>query len=154
MATTVPHDQRNGRVARTPSEQWRRIRWIVSVLACAGAVLLAGYQLFVPLETPGDAIRSELEAAAAEMGAQLVPQASPAVLAAMRRDFSGQDVSITASATSSIIVVTLHGLDREACVKAAATARRIVGPVVVVLPGFAAPEDCGGRNDMTWWIMP
>jgi hypothetical protein len=159
MATTIPHDQRNRGVARNLGEQGRRIPWIAWVLACIGAALLAGYQLSIPLEEPpGDAIRHELKAAAAdiaaEMRTQLVLGPSPAALAAMRRHFSRQDVSIATSPASSIIAVTLHGVDREACVEAAAKARRIDGSVVVMLRGYRAPEDCGSRNEMTWWIMP
>jgi hypothetical protein len=154
MAVTVFHDQRNSAVARglrAPRGQVPRLAW---ALACIGAVLLAGYQLFVLLEAPGDAIRGELQGAAAEMRGQVVLAANPAVLAAMRRHFSEQDVTIAKSPAASIVAVTLHGLDREACVEAAAKARRIDGPVVVMLRGYGAPEDCGSRNKMTWWIMP
>src|SRR5258708_39933631 len=99
-------------------------------------------------------MRTKLEAAAAEMHGQLVLGPSPAELAAMRRDFSGQDVSIATARASSIITVTLHGVDREACIEAAAEVRRIVGSVVVMLQGYRAPEDCSSRNEMTWWLMP
>lgn len=113
MATAVPHDQRSrgvgGRRRRVPRTLW--------VLACFGAALLAGYQLFVLLQPPGDAIGSELEAAAAEMRTEMVPKPSPAVLAAMRRDFSGQDVSIATTPRSPVVAVTLHGLDRETCLR-------------------------------------
>ena len=154
MTTTVPHNRRKRGVAWNLGEQWRRIPWTVCVVACIGAALLAGYQRFVLPESSADAMRSELKAAAAEMRTQLVLEPSPAVLAAMRRDFSGQDVSIAKTPASSIIAVTLHGVDRGACVEAAAKVRRIDGPVVVMLQGYGAPEDCGSRNDMTWWIMP
>jgi hypothetical protein len=159
MATTVPHDQQNRGIARNLSEQRRRIPLIVWVLACIGAALVAGYQLSVPREEPpGDAIRHGLKAAAAEVAAemrtQLVLGPSPAALAAMRRHFSRQDVSIATSPASSIIAVTLHGVDREACVEAAAKVRRIDGSVVVMLQGYSALEDCGSWNEMTWWIMP
>jgi hypothetical protein len=159
MATTVPHDQRNGGIARNLSEQRRSIPWIVWAFACIGAALLAGYQLSIPLEEPpADAIRRELKAAAAEIAAemrsQLVLGPRPAALAAMRGHFSGQDVSIATSPASSIIAVTLHGVDREACVEAAAKVRRIDGSVVVMLQGYSALEDCGSWNEMTWWIMP
>jgi hypothetical protein len=159
MATTVPHDQPNRGVARNLSEQRHRIPWIVWALVCIGAALLAGYQLSIPSEEPpGDAIRRELKAAAAEIAAEtrirLVLGPSPAALAAMRRHFSGQEVSIAMSSASSIIAVTLHGVDHKACVDAAAKVRRIDGSVVVILQGYGAPEDCDIRNDMTWWIMP
>ena len=154
MAVTVFHDQRNSAVARGLRAPRGHVPRLVWALACIGAVLLAGYQLFILLEAPGDAIRGEFEGAAAEMRSQVVLGASPAVLAAMRRHFAGQDVTITTLRASSIITVTLHGLDREACVEAASKARRIDGPVVVMLQGYGAPEDCSSRNKMTWWIMP
>jgi hypothetical protein len=159
MATTVPHDQRSRGIARNLGEQRRRIPWTVWVLACIGAALLAGYQLSIPpQEPPGDAIRRELKAAAADVAAEmrirLVLGPSPSALAAMRRHFSGQDVSIATSPAASIIAVTLHGVDHKACIEAAAKARRMDGSVVVMLQGYGAPEDCGSRNEMTWWIMP
>jgi hypothetical protein len=154
--TAVPHDRWNRDVARTLSEHRRRVPLTIYALALVGALLLAGHWLSILLESPGDTIRSELEAAAAEMGAQLVLKPGPGVLAAMRRDFSGQDVSIATIPTSSTIAVTLYGVDRETCVEAATKARRIEvdGPVVVMLQGYGAPEECRGRNTMTWWIMP
>jgi hypothetical protein len=124
------------------------------VLGCLGAVLVAGYRLSLLLESPSDIIRIELEAAAAEMRAPIRREPSPAVLAAMRRDFSEQDVSIAKIPASATVAVTLHGIDHETCVAAAAKLRRINGSAVVMLQGYPAPEDCGRRNDMTWWIMP
>jgi hypothetical protein len=153
MATTVPHDRRNAGAAQNLSEPWRRIPSTICALVWIAA-LFAGYRYFILLRSPADAIRSELEAAAAEMRTQLVPEPTPAVLAAMRRDFSERDVTIATTPASSVIAVTLHSVDREACVRAAATLRRIDGSVVVRLQGYGAPEDCGSRNGMTWWIMP
>jgi hypothetical protein len=154
MATTVPHDRRNTGAARNLSEPWRRIPSTICALVWIAAALFAGYRYFILLRSPADGIRSELEAAAAEMRTQLVPEPTLAVLAAMRQDFSEQDVTIATTPASSVIVVTLHGVDREACVEAAGKLRRIDGPVVVLLQGYGASEDCGSRNDMTWWIMP
>ena len=153
MPTTLYHDQVNTDAAQGRGRR-RRVPAAVWVLASLGAALLAGYQLFILLEPPGNAIRGELKAAAAETRTQLVLEPRPAVLAAMRRDFPGRDVSIATSEASSIIAVTLHGLDREACVDAAAKARWIDRPAVVMLQGYGAPEECGGLNDMTWWIFP
>jgi hypothetical protein len=154
MATTVHHDQRNKGVAPVRTGQLRRVPLMVWVLACLGAMLQAGYQLFHVLEPPAYAIRSELEAAASEMRSQFALDPSPAVLAAMRQDFAGQDVWIATIPMSSVIAVTLQGLDRGVCVELEAKARRIEGPVVVMLQGYAVPEDCGSRNEITWWIMP
>jgi hypothetical protein len=154
MTTAVPDDRQSGGVAWNLNERWRRISRAASMLACTGAALLVGYQHFVPPKSPGDIIRSELKAAAAEMGSQLVLAPNQAVLAAIRRDFSGQDVGIATVPSSPIIAVTLHGVDRAACVEAVAKVRRINGSVVVMLQGYGAAEDCSSRNDMTWWIMP
>jgi hypothetical protein len=153
MQTTLFYDRmRSGRV-RGPNGRWR-VPPIVWVLACIGAALVVGCQLFILVEPSGNAIRRELKAAAAEMQTQLTLQPSPKVLAAMRRDFAERDVRIATSASSSIVAVTLQGLDRETCVEATTKARRIDGLVVVVLRGYGGPDDCGGRNEMPWWIMP
>jgi hypothetical protein len=154
MATTVPHDRRNTSAARNLSEPWQRIPSTLCALVWIAAGLFMGYRSLILLRSPTDAIRSELEAAAAEMGTQLVPAPTPALLAAMRRDFSEQDVTIATTPAASVIAVTLHGLDRAACAEAVSTLRRIDGPVVVRLQGYGADESCGDRNDMTWWIMP
>jgi hypothetical protein len=124
------------------------------MLVCVGAALLTGYQFFLLAEPPDDAIRHELKATAGEMRNLLVPEPSPPVLAAMRQDFAGREVSIAPILASSIVTVTLHGLDRNACVGALAKARRIDGPVVVQLQGNGTAADCGSRNEMTWWVMP
>lgn len=153
MATAISHDpvQRSG--PRGLGGR-RRVPLAVWVLACIGAALLTAYRLFILLEPPGVAIRGELRAAASEMRTQLVLEPGPRVVAAMRRDFAGRDVSIATSPASSILVVTLHDLDRGTCVDAVAKARRIDGQVVVLLQGYGSPEDCGSRNEMTWRIMP
>lgn len=154
MATTVRHDQESIGVARNPSGQRRRSLWTIYMLVCITAALLTGYQFFLLVEPPGDAIRHELKAAAGEMRNLLVPQPSPSVLAAMRQDFARREVSIAPMPASSVITVTLHGLDREACVGVLAKARRIDGPVVVQLQGYGTAADCGSENEMTWWVMP
>lgn len=154
MATTVDPDQGSMSAARNRSGQRRHWLRKIFVPLSIGAALLAGYQLFLLVEPPGDAIRHELEAAAGEMSNLLVPEPSPPVLAAMRRDFAGRAASVAPIPDSSIVTVTLHGLDRKACVGALAKARRIDGPVVVRLQGYGTAADCSTRNEMTWWVMP
>lgn len=154
MATTAHPDQENMGVARSPSGQRRRSLWTIYMVVCISAAVLGGYQFFLLVEPPGDAIRHELKAAAGEMRNLLVPEPSPPVLAAMRRDFARREVSIAPIPESSIVTVTLHGLDHKACVGALAKARRIDGPVVVQLQGYGTAADCGSRNEMTWWVMP
>jgi len=153
MATTVRHDQETMGIARSLTGQ-RRSLWTICMLLSIGAALLTGYQLFLWLEPPGDAIRHELEAAAGEMRNQLVPEPSPGVLAAMRRDFAKREVSVATMPASSIVAITLHGLDRNTCVDALNKARRIDGAVVVRLQSYDTVGDCGNRNNMTWWVMP
>ena len=114
---------------------------------------LAALSFYVPSRSPGDIIRLELQAAAAEFDGQLLPTPSAAVLAAMRRDFYFQDVSI-AIASDTTTAVTLHGLARGACIDARAKAKRLEGRSVITLRGFRTAEDCQNMNDMTWWIMP
>jgi hypothetical protein len=154
MATTIHHAEENRRFPLGHTGRQWRIPRPVWILACVVAALLAGYQFFILLRPPADAIRSELEAAAGEMRGQLALEPSPAVLAAMRRDFSAPNVRITRIPASPIIAVTLRDIDRGSCVELEAKDRRIEGPVVVMLQDYAAPEDCGSRNEMTWWIMP
>jgi hypothetical protein len=103
--------------------------------------------------SPGDIIRLELEAAAAEFDGQPLPTPSATVLAAMRGDFYMQQVSI-AVASASTIAVTLHGLAHETCVDALVKARRLEGLSVIALQGYRTMQDCQSTNDMTWWIMP
>lgn len=132
----------------------RRLPWTLWIVALAAAALLAHYELVPLLQSPGDAIRSELRAAASEMTAQILPDPNAAVIAAMRRDFHGQQVSIEAMGPRAQVAVTIHGLDRQACLDAETKVRRIEGAAVVTLEGYRRAEDCVGRNDMTWRIMP
>jgi hypothetical protein len=143
-----------GAAARGWRSWVRRLPWTFWIVALAAAALLAHYELVPLLQSPGDEIRSELKSAASEMTAQILPDPNAAVLAAMRRDFHGQPVNIEAMGPRAQVAVTILGLDRQACLDAEMKTRRIEGPAVVTLEGYRLAEDCLGRNDMTWRIMP
>ena len=128
-----------------------RMLWLLAALAVA---LSSKDRVALLLDTPGQAIRSELKAAAGELRWQVVAQPNPAVVQAMRAHFREHDVIIDPIRFWPQVAVTVHGLDRRTCRDAAARARRIDGRVVVRLEAYDTPASCGDVNDMTWRIMP
>ena len=131
--------------------RWRMSRAMWLVLALGSALALAG--LFVPpLVSPGRAIRDELKSAAADLQQSPV-RPDDATLRRLRRHFPRHAATIDARAWPQI-AVTLHGLPRDTCRAASATARRIEGLVVVELERYRSAEECGAINDMTWRFMP
>ena len=125
-----------------------------SILALLGlvAVIVGGQQVSVAMQSPGETIRAALVAAAADMRAPETAQPSRDMLQAVGRHFDAQ-ASIGAALWPHV-TVTLHNVDRNTCVDAAAAARRIEGLVVVELEKYGSVADCRASNDMTWWIMP
>ena len=123
--------------------------WVVFAIAL---VLAAGFELNAALQSPGQAIRGELRAAAADLQA---PQAAPSerVLARLRYHFRDREMSVDA-AFWPLVLVTLHHIDRSTCRDAAAIARRIEGLVVVELEHYRDAGECRDTNDMTWRLMP
>jgi hypothetical protein len=128
----------------------RRARWALLALALVAVPL--GAELDSALQSPGQAIRGELKAAAAELERPQV-QASEAVLRRLRDHFPRRQVTIDARSWP-LVLLTLHGVDKSSCSDAASAARRIEGLVVVELEGYQAAGDCHAENDMTWRIMP
>lgn len=126
---------------------------VAGALAFLAAAFLGGGVWHV-LQSPGEAIRTELQAAAAD--ARLAPANLPAdeLRRTLRQHFIGQDVTIDTAGFPSRVAVTIHALDRSACVDAASAARRIEGLTVVELEGYRSPDACGERNDMRWQILP
>lgn len=122
-------------------------------LAALVPLVLAMALLLLRPASPGDVIRSDLQRAASETSREIWPVPSPAILAAVQRDFQGLDVSVEAI-RSTQIAVTLHGLDRQTCIDAVSKVQRIEGPAVVTLDGYGSPDRCRDRNDMSWRIMP
>jgi hypothetical protein len=136
------------RTARTG----RRVRPL-RAFAAAAATLAALSFLFAS-ELPGQAVRGDLAAAAAHLGA-MPENASPARVAAdLASYFSGEDATIDVAHYPATVVVTLHGLDRNSCETALRSARRIEGRVVVELENRGADAPCGAQNDLSWRLMP
>ena len=122
-------------------------------LGLIAAVFLGGGVLHA-LQSPGQAIRSELAAAAADMAsapANLPPQD---LKRNIERHFIGQEATVDPAGFPARVAVTLHGLGHDACVDAASVARRIEGLAVIELQGYPSPADCGEHNDMRWQILP
>lgn len=123
--------------------------WLVLAL---GLSLAAGLALHGALEPPGQRIRSELEAAAADLqSAPALP--SERALQQLRRHFRDHDVTIDTSSWP-VVSVTFRRLSAIACRQAAVEARRIDGLVVIALEGCRTTADCREDGDMTWRLMP
>jgi len=120
-------------------------------LGLAGALMIAGYQVSLALQTPAQLIRGELEAAAAETAALPWNRSREQVGAALARHFPGRIVSVEAAKFPAIVSVTLQDIDRNTCEEARSVARRIEGSVVVALE---TAQPCGDSNAMRWRIMP
>ncbi|HEV2549134.1 MAG TPA: hypothetical protein VGU20_17465 [Stellaceae bacterium] len=123
----------------------------VRAFALAGLMMAGGYQVSLALQTPGQLIRGQLEAAGAETAALPWNRSRDQVVAAVARHFAGRDVRIDATKFPVLVAVTLPDIDRNTCEEAHNIARRIEGSVVVAL---ASTAPCGDSNAMVWRIMP
>jgi hypothetical protein len=132
-------------IGRLPRTAW--------AVALAAVILLAGNQLSLALQSPGQSIKTALTAAAAEMATPTGPQVDAAALDAVQRHFSGQIATIDAQYWPQL-AVTLHGVDKSGCLEASTVADRMEGLVVVQLDKHRSPAACSDSNDMTWWIQP
>jgi hypothetical protein len=99
-------------------------------------------------------LRAELSAAAGELRSLPPDTPTARVEQIVARDFVGRNVAVDADRFPDLVLVTLSGLDRSACLAAETRARRIEGLVVTELAGHRTPAECGPSNDMTWRIMP
>ncbi len=135
-----------------PWERLRRVKRPIWALLGLAAIVIGGQQLHLAMQSPGEAIRATLVAAADEMRAPATAQPSRAALQAVGRHFAAE-ASIGAELWPQV-TVTLHDIDRITCIDAAVAARRIDGLVVVQLEKYLTAAECGAANDMTWWIMP
>ena len=135
-------------------------RWVMRQprtlrLMAAAALLVVGfYQIWAALQSPAQAIRQELTAAAYETRALPWRQSPEAVQAAVGGYFADRTASVDPARFPVEVTVHLEGLDRRTCLEARQLARRIEGTVVVALQGYAAEADCVDQNTMTWHIMP
>ena len=103
-------------------------------------------------ETPGQAIRGQLTAVAAEARLEL-GRSAPEVLSAVQDRLVGMDATVDVSPWPQLLV-TLRSIDRDTCIEAQSTAGRMEGMVVVELESQRLPQDCREQNDMRWRIMP
>jgi hypothetical protein len=139
--------------APRPSEGWAPyFRRMLHLIVAIGLALGAGLGVPASLQSPGQTIRSELDAAAAPLQS---PSAAPSerLLAELRHDFRDREAAIDATSWPRVSI-TLRHVDAATCQDAAAQARRIEGLVVIALEGYATAKDCGLANDMTWDLMP
>ena len=118
------------------------------------AAAFLGGGLWHTLESPGQAIRSELAAAAADMTSAPPNLTADELQRNVKRHFLGHAVTIDPAGFPAHIAVTILGLGRSACIDAASTARRIEGLAVIELQGYSSADECGERNDMLWQILP
>lgn len=124
--------------------------WILLAILLSWGVEIGIYQAFEP---PGQVLRHELLGAAGELGGQWL-EPTPTLNQAIRRHFAEGSVTVDTGRQWPNVAVSLLGVPRQACVQAMHEARRIDGPVVIVLDRYRFPSECGERNDMTWWLMP
>ena len=129
-----------------------RLPRIPRVIVVLGLVIALACALRVALQSPGQTIRGELKAAAADLRSA-PPAPSGPVLKGLSGHFPHRMVSIDPRVWPQVSV-TLHGVARDDCRDAASVASRIEGLVVVELENYRAADDCGDANDMTWRIMP
>ncbi len=140
--------------SRPPRRRWRvglprRLR----VLASAACVVGACAALFAS-QPPGAAIRGDLAAAAGTVRGLPATASADEIKKALQADLGARLATIDARGFPAVVIVTLHALDRQACLAAEASARRLEGDVVVELQGYRQRTDCRDSNDMTWRIMP
>jgi hypothetical protein len=118
------------------------------------AAAFLGGGLWHALQSPGQTIRNELAAAAADMTTAPANLPVADLKRGVERHFIGEDVTVDPAGFPARVAVTLHGLDRSACLDAASVARRIEGLAVIELQGYRSTQECGERNDMRWQILP
>jgi hypothetical protein len=153
MSTTTSETLRRHPLAGADrAGQWRFVRHLWA-LAFVVAALVGGNEVLKAARSPGDAIRHELVAAAAELTAPLGSSATDAATRAIRRHFRAHAATLHTEYWPQVSV-TLHHLDRTTCVDARSAAGRIEGLVVIELKRYRSGEDCVDDNDMTWQIWP
>ena len=140
-------------VPRSAARGARRITRPLWALALIAAGFGGGRAVEDALRSPGDAIRIELSAAAAELASPFDPAPTEHTIQAIRRHFHGHGTTLDTTLWPQVSV-TLQHLDRPTCVDARRVARRIEGLVVVELANYRSTAECGDDNAMTWWIAP
>jgi len=151
MSAVSPRDA-SIEVASTKALRARWRGWMFAPLAVAA--LVAGDEVRVALQTPGDVIRHELIAAGSEL--ERLPWYTPngSVEQSIARHFAGHEATVDTEGFPVFVTVTLHDLGREACLDARRVARRIEGRVVIAVDRRTDAAPCGDDTAMTWRIMP
>lgn len=124
------------------------------LLAAAGMLVAAGYQMWVALQTPAQSIRYALTAAGEDAAGMPWTRNGEEIRLALARHFAGRNARVESSRFPAEVAVVLDGLDRATCLEARTLTRRIEGNVVIALDGYGSATDCGERNAMTWHILP
>jgi hypothetical protein len=153
MSTATSYQPRRNPVGGADRARSSRFTFFLGALALVIAALIGGNEVLKASRSPGDVIRSELVAAAAELAAPLGPYPTEAATRAISHHFRAHAATLQMAFWPQVSV-TLQHLDKTACVDAGIVARRMEGLVVVELEGYRSAEDCGDANDMTWWILP
>ena len=102
----------------------------------------------------GADLRGDLTSAAAELRSLPADAPSSEIERAVAGAFIGRSVTVDPARFRDLVTVTVHNLDRNACLRAQSGSRRIEGLVVIELVGYRSADECGTRNDMTWRLMP
>lgn len=152
MSTTTAYKPWYNSLVGGARARWSRSSRSVLILTLTVAAVVGGNEAFKASRSPGQAIRSEL-VAAAELTSPAGPYPTEASTRAIRRHFREHSVVLQVGLWP-IVSVTLQHLDKVTCVDASTVARRIEGLVVVELEGYRSPEDCGADNAMTWRLLP
>jgi hypothetical protein len=152
MATTTL-DQSRDPLGGHARAWWARLARRLAIPALVVAALVGGNAVLDALQSPGQAIRSELVAAAAELASPTGPTPTEARTRAIRRHFHEHSVALRTDLWP-VVSVTLRQVDKATCAAARIEARRIEGLVVVELDGYRSAEDCGADNVMTWQLLP
>jgi hypothetical protein len=153
MSTATSHQARHNPIGGPAHARRSRLARHPWALALATAALVGGNEILEVSRPPGDAVKRELVAAAAELASPAGPYPTDAATRAIRRHFRAYPATLQTTFWPKVSV-TLHHLDRTACVDASIVARRMEGLVVVELEGYRSAKDCGNDNDMTWSILP
>ena len=150
MSTATSQPRRIGGPAWGRQSPLARHLWALALVATA---LVGGDEVLEAWRPPGDAIRRELVAAAAELASPVGLYPTDAATRAIRRHFRAHPATLQTKFWPQVSV-TLQHLDRTTCVDAGTVARRMEGLVVVEFKGYRSAKDCGDDNAMTWSILP
>ena len=153
MSTATSYQLRRDPIDGPARARWSRLARQLGILALVAAALVGGNGILQASRSPGDAIRSELVAAAAELASPAGPYPTEAATRAIRRHFHAHPAVLQTEFWPQV-AVTLHHLDKTTCADARIVARRTEGLVVVELEAYRSAADCGDDNDMTWSMLP